>query len=391
MKILTINAGSSSLKASLFEKTKELVKIQIDGINRDKCKFTYKSADKNIGQHQKIKNHETALTFALELLSKNKAIEDLKEIKAVGHRVVHGGEKYTKSVKIDANVLKTIEKLSNLAPLHNPVNLEAIKAAKKLLPKNSKHIAVFDTSFHQTIPEKGYLYGLPFKLYKKESIRRYGFHGTNHKYVIESALKTMKKKKAKIVSCHIGNGSSITASIDGNSVDTSMGFTPLEGIIMGTRCGSIDPAITFHLQKNLKMKAKEVDTLLNKESGLLGVSGISSDMRDIYAKYKDKDQNAIRTIELLAYQIAKYIGSYAAAMNGLDAIVFTGGIGEKAFYVREKVIDYLEFLGFKLDKTKNKTSKGDCVDQISKGKKKIFVIKANEAYQIAKETFNLSK
>ena len=391
MKILTINAGSSSLKASLFEKTKELVKIQIDGINRDKCKFTYKSADKNIGQHQKIKNHETALTFALELLLKNKAIKDLEEIKATGHRVVHGGEKYTKSVKIDANVLKTIEKLSNLAPLHNPVNLEAIKAAKKLLPKNSKHIAIFDTSFHQTIPEKGYLYGLPFKLYKKESIRRYGFHGTNHKYVIETALKKMKKKKAKIVSCHIGNGSSITASIDGNSVDTSMGFTPLEGIIMGTRCGSIDPAITFHLQKNLKMKATDVDTLLNKESGLLGVSGISSDMRDIYAKYKEKDQNAIRTIELLAYQIAKYIGSYAAAMNGLDAIVFTGGLGEKAFYVREKVIDYLEFLGFKLDKTKNKASKVDYIDEISKGKKKIFVIKANEAYQIAKETFNLSK
>ncbi len=203
MKILTINAGSSSLKASLFENKKELVKILIDGINRDKCKFTYKGPAKNIGQHHKFKNHESAFKFALELLTKNEAIKDLKEIDAVGHRVVHGGEKYTESVKINAKVLKTIEKLSNLAPLHNPVNLEAIKAAKKLLPKNTKHIAIFDTSFHQTMPERAYLYGLPLKLYKKESIRRYGFHGTNHKYVIETALKTMKKKKAKIVSCHL--------------------------------------------------------------------------------------------------------------------------------------------------------------------------------------------
>ena len=391
MKILTINAGSSSLKASLFENKKELVKVHIDGINRDKCKFTYKAADKNIGQHQKIKNHEEALKFALELLIKNKAIENLKEIQAVAHRVVHGGEKYTKSVKIDANVLKTIQKLSNIAPLHNPVNLEAIKAAQKLLPKNTKHIAIFDTSFHQTMPEKAYLYGLPLKLYKKEAIRRYGFHGTNHKYVIDTALKTMKKKKAKIVSCHLGNGASITAAINGESVDTSMGFTPLEGIIMGTRCGSIDPAITFHLQENLKMKAKDVDKLLNKESGLLGLSEISSDMRDIYAKYKEKDENAIRTMEVLSYQIAKYIGAYAAAMNGLDAIVFTGGLGEKAFYIREKVVDYLEYLEFKIDKSKNKSSKGENVDQISKGSKKIFVIKANEAYQMAKETLDLTK
>ncbi len=391
MKILTINAGSSSLKASLFENKKELVKIHIDGINKNTCKFSYKAANKNIGQHQKIKNHETALKLALELLLKNKAIKDLKEIELSSHRVVHGGEKYTKSVKIDAKVLKTIEALSNLAPLHNPVNLESIKAAKKLLKKTTKHIAVFDTSFHQTMPEKAYLYGIPLKLYKKEAIRRYGFHGTNHKYVIETALKTIKKKKAKIVSCHIGNGSSITASINGESVDTSMGFTPLEGIIMGTRSGSIDPAITFHLQENLKMKPKDVDKLLNKESGLLGLSEISSDMRDIYAKYKEKDKKAIRTIEVLSYQIAKYIGAYAAAMNGLDTIIFTGGLGEKAFYVRENVISYLDYLGFKIDKTKNKASKGENIEEISKGKNKIFVIKANEALQMVKESLDLYK
>ena len=391
MKILTINAGSSSLKISLFQNKKETTQIIIDGINKNRCKFSYKSKNKDIGQHKKFKNHEIAFKFSLELLTKYQAIKDLKEIEAVGHRVVHGGEKYNQSIKIDSRVIKTIDKLSNLAPLHNPVNLAAIKIAKKLLPRKTKHIAVFDTSFHQTMPEKAYLYGIPYKLYKKESIRRYGFHGTNHKFVINTAIKNTKKRKSKIVSCHLGNGASITAAVNGKSVDTSMGFTPLEGIIMGTRSGSIDPAISFHLQKNLKLKADQVDKLLNKESGLIGLSEISSDMRDIYEKYKDKDERAIRTIEVLSYQIAKYIGAYSAAMNGLDTIIFTGGLGEKAFYIREKVIAYLEYLNFKIDKIKNKKSKGEYFDEISKGKNKIFVIKANEAFQIAKETLDIAK
>ena len=392
MNILIINAGSSSLKASLFDAKKDpklVAKVLIDGIGKDRCKFSFKSKDKNVGQHEKIKDHSAGTKFALDLFLKFGALEKLSEIKAVGHRVVHGGEKYSKPIKIDAKVINTIEKLSNLAPLHNPVNLASIKAAKKLLSK-TKHIAIFDTSFHQTMPEKAYLYGLPFDLYKKESIRRFGFHGTNHKYVIDRTLKLLKTKKAKIVSCHLGNGSSITASINGKSVDTSMGFTPLEGIIMGTRCGSLDPAITFHLQHNLKMKPKDVDHLLNQESGLLGLSKISSDMREIYEKSKKGDKRALSTIEILSYQIAKFCGSYAAAMGGLDAITFTGGLGEKAHYVRQQVIDYLEFLGFKLDKKKNESVKKSGFEEEeispSRSKKRIFIIEANEASQMVKET-----
>lgn len=394
-KILVINSGSSSLKATLFEfkkDLKELSKIHIDGIGMDRCKFSFKATDKNIGQHTAIKDHEAGVKFVLELLTKNAVIKKLNEIDKVGHRVVHGGEKYIKSVKIDAAVIQTIEKLANLAPLHNPVNLSSIKACKKFLP-HAKQVAVFDTAFHQTMPEKAYIYGLPYELYKKEQIRRYGFHGTSHKYVIEKALRLMKSKKAKIVSCHLGNGSSITASIDGKSVDTSMGFTPLEGVIMGTRSGSIDPAITFHLQHNLKMKPAQVDHLFNWESGLLGVSGISSDMREIYEKSLKGEDQAKLAIEILAYQIAKYCGSYCAAMNGLNAIIFTGGLGEKAFYVRAKVCEYLEFLGLKLDQKKNqqyatkKSAKGSNDEISARGSKvKVFVIETDEEQQIAMET-----
>ncbi|MBI2634506.1 acetate kinase [Candidatus Peregrinibacteria bacterium] len=393
MKILAINSGSSSLKLTLFDFKKtavELAKIHLDGIGQKNCRFTFKSADKNIGQNMHIKNHEAGLKFALQLLQKHGPIKNPAEIDRVGHRVVHGGEKYTKASLIDAQLIKTVEKLSNLAPLHNPINLETIKACKKLLPRIWQ-IAVFDTAFHQTMPEKAFLYGLPYKLYEKEKIRRYGFHGINHQYVTEKTLKLLKKKNPKIISCHLGNGSSITASINGKSIDTSMGFTPLEGVIMGTRSGSIDPAITFHLQHNLKMKPDSVDHLLNYESGLLGLSGISSDMRDIYHSIKKNHEKAQLAIEILAYQIAKYCGAYAAAMQGLDAIIFTGGLGEKAFYVREKVCEYLNFLSIKLDKKKNeKATKIEDLAEIShhKSKIKIFVIAANEAMQIAKETKN---
>lgn len=394
MKILVINAGSSSLKASLFEHDKKALKViakaMIDGLGQDKCRLTFKSDTKNIGLKSESKNHSQAVKEVLDTLTKTNTIKDLKEISTVGQRVVHGGEKYIKSVKIDTKVIKEIEKLSNLAPLHNPINLEAIKAVQKLLPK-AKQVAVFDTAFHQTMPEKAYLYGLPQEMYKKHQIRRYGFHGSNHKYVIDRTIALLKNKKAKIISCHLGNGNSITASIAGESIDTSMGFTPLEGVMMGTRSGSIDPAITFHLQHNLKMKPSEVDHMLNKESGLLGFSGISSDMRDIYEKAEKGDKQAKLAIETLAYQIAKYCGAYAAAMNGVDAITFTAGMGEKAWYLREKVIEQLAFLDFKLDKAANKKSnksEGETEIEISpaRSKKRIFVIQANEALQIAMET-----
>lgn len=391
MRILTINSGSSSLKATLFDATKtpkELVKVHIDGIGAPRCKYTYKSADKNVGQHTEIKNHEAGIKFVLEQFTKYGAVTKLSEIDGIGHRVVHGGEKYSQAAKIDAKLIKEVERLSNLAPLHNPVNLASINACKKLLPR-AKQVAVFDTAFHQTMPEKAYLYGLPYSLYQKEKIRRYGFHGTNHKYVIERAIQELKNKKAKIISCHLGNGISITASESGKSVDTSMGFTPLDGVMMGTRSGSIDPAITFHLQHNLKMKPAQVDHLLNHESGLLGISEISSDMREIYEKARAKDECALFAIEMLAYQIAKYCGAYIAVLGGLDALVFTGGMGEKAFYLRKQISDYLGFLGFKLDTTRNeKATKVEDLAEITPARAKIraFVIAANEAGQIAQET-----
>lgn len=383
MKILVINAGSSSIKSKLFEKKKDLeplAKFHVDGIGLKQCKLIFKSENKNIGLKLPVKNHEEGIKLLLKTLLDTKTIESLKEIEVVGHRVVHGGEKYSEPVKIDARVIKTIDKLSALAPLHNPANLQAINACKKLI-KHAPQIAVFDTAFHQTMPEKAYLYGLPYEYYKKHDIRRYGFHGTSHKYVIETAIKLLKKKNLKIISCHIGNGSSITASINGKSVDTSMGFTPLEGIMMGTRSGSIDPAIILHLQKELKMKPAAIDELLNNESGLKGFSEISPDMRDIYAKYKEKDPRAILTIETLSYQIAKYLGAYTAAMDGLDAIIFTGGLGEKAFYVREKACSYLSHSGLKLNAKKNE----NCEQLISdnKSKIKVFVIPTNEEKEIA--------
>ncbi len=393
MKILVINSGSSSLKCSLFDYTKKeaklLAKIIIDGLGQEKCKYSFKSEDKNIGQKKKIKNHTEALKFVLDLLLKHGPIDSLKEIEAIGNRVVHGGEKYSDTVKIDAKVIKEIDRLANLAPLHNPANLQAIKAAKKILPK-AKQVAVFDTAFHQTIPEKAYLYAIPYHLYKKENIRRYGFHGTSHRYVTEKAIKILKKKNLRAISCHLGNGSSITATINGKSQDTSMGLTPLEGIPMGTRSGNIDPAICFHLQKNLKMKTDSVDKLLNKESGLLGLSEISNDMREIYAAYKKKDPRALRTMDVLAYQIAKYIGAYTASLQGLDTLIFTATMGEKAFYLRTEICKYLDYLGVKLDKRKNEDYKeGEEIISSGSSKVKVLVIPTNEELQIAKETKEL--
>ncbi len=389
MKILTINAGSSSIKSALFEKNKSLENIatfNVDGIGLKQCKFIFKSKTKNICQHQMIKNHEQALNLLLKTLKNTSVIKDYNEIKAIGHRVVHGGEKYTTSVKLNQKIIKDIEKISFLAPLHNPANLQAINSCKKLLPKVPQ-VAVFDTAFHQTMQEKSYLYGLPYDFHKKYNIRRYGFHGTSHKYITEEAIRLLKKKNLKIISCHLGNGSSITASINGKSIDTSMGFSPMEGVIMGTRCGSLDPEIILYLQKKVKFSLKELDNILNYESGLKGLSGISSDMRNIYAKYLKKDPRAILAIETLSYQIAKYAGAYSASMNGLDAIVFTGGLGEKAFYIREKACKYLEFLGVKIDEKRNE--KSEELISAKNSKIKVFVIPTNEELQIAKETISV--
>jgi len=307
----------------------------------------------------RIKNHTEAIKFALKKLP-------VKEIAFVAHRVVHGGEKYSKPVNLNDKTIKEIAKLSSLAPLHNPINLEGILACKKLLP-GAPQVAVFDTAFYSTLSPKAYLYAIPHDLYEKHHIRRYGFHGTNHKYVTEKAIKMLKKKNAKIISCHLGNGSSITASLGGKAVDTSMGFTPLEGIPMGTRCGSIDPAVVIKIQELKKLSPQKTKDFLNNECGLKALSHGFSDMRDIYHRSLKKDKNAIQAMEIFSYQIAKHIGAYAASLNGLDALIFTGGIGENAFYIRKKVCEYLKHLK----------------------RFHVFVIKANEEYQIAKDSLTL--
>lgn len=397
MKILVINSGSSSIKASLFEftnknKEEKIMSSHVDGIGQkiSGTKFTMKGGKTNIGLKINITKHEQGVKLILETMLKEGFIRDLKEIEKVGHRVVHGGEKYKNPVRIDAKVMLDIQKLSTLAPLHNPINLESIKACKKLLPK-SKHVAVFDTAFYGDLSEKAYLYGLPYEMYKKHKIRRYGFHGTSHDYVVKKAIKISERKNLKIISCHLGNGSSITASINGKAIDTSMGLTPLEGIIMGTRSGTIDPAIIFHMQKALGMKSEEVSEILNKKSGLLGISGISSDMRKIYKESLKGNERAKLSMEILSYQTAKCCGGFAAALNGADILIFTGGLGEKAFYIREKVCEYLKFLGFKINKRKNKkiTKSGfDFADISASGtKSKIFVIETDEEKELGTGTF----
>lgn len=360
MKILVINSGSSSVRYTFFNKKNEVLKkgyIERIGLPLAKCK-----------------NHKDAINHILKTLP--------EKPDAIGHRVVHGGSEYQQPVKIDSKVIRTIRKLSSIAPLHNPHNLEGILACKKALPKTPQ-VAVFDTAFHQTMPEKAYRYALPKKLTEKHSIRRYGFHGTSHKYVTNQTLKLLRTKKAKIITCHLGNGISITASQNGKSIDTTMGFTPLEGIMMGTRSGSIDPGIILHLQSKLKMRPEKISALLQKESGLLAHSNISSDMRKIYAKYKKGHKAATATIEALSYQIAKQIGAYAAALNGLNAITFTATMGTHAFYLRSLILKNLAHLGFKLD-TRANTRNSEKIH--AKGSKiKAFVIPTNEELQIAKE------
>lgn len=327
MKILVLNSGSSSLKFELFLARGKTLKSLYEG---------------NFDNHGKpIGDFEASVKNALSELLKNHILKNLSEISVVGHRVVHGGEKYTRPTKITTAVIKEIRKLCRLAPLHNPPNLACILAAKKLLPFASQ-IAVFDTAFHQTMPEKAYLYGLPYSLYKKFRVRRYGFHGTSHQYVFEQAQKRLGLPATrKTITCHLGNGCSIAAILNGKVIDTSMGFTPLEGVPMGTRSGDIDPAIIFYLMEN-GFSASEIKILLNKKSGLLGVSEISGDVRDLWAKYQRGNPAAIRTLEWFAYRIAKYIGAYSAALGGLNCLVFTGGIGENAWYLRKWILAYLK-------------------------------------------------
>ena len=397
MKILVINCGSSSLKYQLINMENEecLAQGLVERIGIEGSILTQKvKGDKYIIE-EPMKDHTDAIRLVLEALvdAEHGVIKDLSEIGAVGHRIVHGGEKYAKSVIINDEVMKNLEECSKLAPLHNPANIIGINACKALMP-NTPMVAVFDTAFHQTMPEVAYIYPLPYELYTNNGVRKYGFHGTSHKYVSDKAAEMMGKdiKDLKLITCHLGNGASITAVKNGKSVETSMGFTPLEGIAMGTRCGSIDPAIITYIMKELNLTVDEVNDLMNKKSGVLGISGVSSDFRDIEkAAWEDGNHRAQLALDIFTYKVKKFIGSYAAVMGGVDAIVFTAGLGENSPETREDICNGLEFLGAVLDKSKNKVRGKAAEISTEDSKTKIFVIPTNEELVIARDTEALIK
>ena len=400
MKVLVINCGSSSLKYQLIDMMNEqsLAQGLVEriGINGSILTQKVEGKDKYIVETP-LKDHQDAIELVLKSLvdSVHGVIKSMDEISAVGHRVVHGGEKYASSVLIDEEVIKNLDEFTKLAPLHNPPNIIGINACKALMP-NTPMVAVFDTAFHQTMPEKAFMYPIPYELYENDHIRRYGFHGTSHKYVAGKVAEWMDKdiKGLKIITCHLGNGVSVTAVDGGKSVDTTMGFTPLDGIIMGSRSGSIDPAIVTYLVKEKGYSIDEVNEILNKKSGVLGVSGIGTDFRDIRSAVEnDNNPRAKLTMDIYGYQIKKQIGAYAAAMAGVDAIVFTAGIGEHAPEIRVRALTNMEFLGINIDVEKNKNQNiGDGMEiSTSDSKVKVYVIPTNEELMIAKETLALIK
>ncbi len=392
MNVLVINAGSSSVKYKLFDMKNEntLAEGMVDRIGLEGSTLSHKPLNKQeIKLESNIPDYETALDGITKSLTHREygVIDDIKEIQAVGHRVVHGGEKISSSVLIDPDVEEIIRDCSVLAPLHNPPNLMGIRACKKLL-SDTPQVAVFDTAFHRTIPEEAYLYAIPYRLYQQYSIRRYGFHGTSHRYVANMASKVIGKSLAelKMITCHLGNGCSITAIKDGKSIDTSMGFTPLEGLIMGTRSGDIDPAIVFYLIERVGLSVQEINSMLNRESGLLGLSGVSRDMRDILKSAQEGNKRASITIDSFVYRIRKYIGAYATSMRGLDAIVFTAGIGENSAKIRAMTCERLEFLGVKIDDKRNARNDKDSIISTDDSRVKVLVISTNEELMIARDT-----
>ena len=398
MKILVINCGSSSLKYQLIDMSNNGVlaqglveRIGIDGILTQKVD----GREKYVVETD-LKDHQIAIDLVLKTLidEKQGVIKSMDEISAVGHRVVHGGEKYSESVLVTDEVLESLQGLIKLAPLHNPANIIGIKACQALMP-NTPMVAVFDTAFHQTMPQKAFMYPVPYEYYEEDHIRRYGFHGTSHKYVSGEVAKWMNKdiSDLKIITCHLGNGVSVTAVNGGKSIDTTMGFTPLDGIIMGSRSGSIDPAIVTFLQKEKGYSADEVNDILNKKSGVLGVSGIGTDFRDIRAAAEKNNERALLTMDIYGYQIKKQIGAYAATMGGLDAVVFTAGIGEHAPEVRIRALTNMEFLGIDIDSAKNDNQNiGDGMEiSTPDSKVKLYVIPTNEELMIAEETLGLIK
>lgn len=396
MKVLVINAGSSSLKYQLLDMDTEevLAKGLAERIGIDGSNVTYQPAgEEKIKIETPLKDHKDALDIIISKITDPDVgvIESVDEIDAVGHRTVHGGEAFANSVVINDDVIKTMEENSELAPLHNPANLTGIRAMEELLP-GVPEVAVFDTAFHQSMPEYAYMYALPYELYEDLHIRKYGFHGTSHKYVSIEAAKMLGKpvEELKIITCHLGNGGSITAVEHGKSVDTSMGFTPLAGIEMGTRSGDIDPAIVIYLQKK-GYTVEEVDDILNTKSGAYGVSGVSSDFRDLEEAAEEGNKRAKLALDIFCYRVRCTIGAYVAAMDGVDAIVFTGGIGENAPETREQVCEGLKYLGITIDPEANKVRGKDKIITTPDSKVKVLVIPTNEELMIARDTVELTE
>jgi len=396
MKIIVLNCGSSSIKYQLFEMpgNEVLAKGLVDKIGLKGAAIKHMRNDgKTLTVEGEILDHQSGIEYLLGVLTDKEygSLGSLNEIDAVGHRVVHGAEAFSGSVKITPEVIAALEESSDLAPLHNPPNLKGIYAMQELLP-DVPQAGVFDTAFHQTMPEYSYLYALPYSLYEKHKIRRYGFHGTSHKYVSNRACEILNEdiSKQKIITCHLGNGASIAAIRHGKSMDTSMGMTPLEGLMMGTRCGDLDVGALLHIMDKEKMNSRTANTLVNKFSGVLGISGVSPDMRDVESAAAQGNKRAGVALKMYAYRIKKYIGAYAAAMGGVDMIVFTGGIGENDTNTRAGVIEGLEFLGIDFDFDKNKSLRGkEELLSTPQSRVKVIVVPTNEELMIAKDTFEI--
>lgn len=398
MKVLVINAGSSSLKYQLFDMDNEYVmakgncqKIGIAG-----SFITHKYANESVKLDIVLENHNQAMEKVLELLTSDEygVIKNLNEISAVGHRVLHGGEIYKDSVIVTPSVLKNLEDLKPLGPLHMPANISGILACQKVLP-SAPQVAVFDTAFHSQMPKEAFLYAIPYEAYEDWRIRRYGFHGTSHKFVSGEAARILglSKEEAKIITVHLGNGSSVAAVKNGHSIDTSMGFTPLEGLIMGTRSGDVDASVVSFISEKLNLKGDEIAEYFNKKCGALGISGVSSDMMDINEASEKGNERAKLVVPMMAHRIKKYIGAYAALLNGVDAIVFTGGIGENQADLRELSLKDMEYLGVEFDSEKNEKISRGTIEEISKpsSKVKVFRIPTDEELVIARDTINLVK
>ena len=391
MKILVINCGSSSLKYQLIDMTDEsvLCKGLCERIGIDGSKITHKAKGGEWSQEVPFPTHTEAFMKVVEMMSTGEGavVADKSEISAIGHRVVQGAEFFTKSEIVTDAIIDKIEEIAPLAPVHNMAHVQGLRSAKKVFGADVPNVVVFDTTFHQTMPPKAYMYGVPYEMYEKYAIRRYGAHGTSHRYVSMAAAKYLGRDDLKMVTCHLGNGSSISAVKNGKCIDTSMGLTPLAGVLMGTRCGDVDPSVVTYMEQKLGFHGQEMADYLNKKSGLLGISGVSSDKRDVTSAAEAGNERAKLACDMLNYQIKKYVGAYAAAMGGLDCIVFTGGIGENDGGVRAAVCEDMEFLGVKIDLEKNKQRGADIIDiSADDSRVKVLIVCTNEELMIARDT-----